>query len=159
LADFVEAHGIFNYVVELGGELRIKGKNLSGGKMKISIESPPNSEFETESFENIFSVDEGAITTSGSYRKYYESDGRKITHLINPLTGYPQQNELISVTVFAKDAITADAYDNALMLMGLNKAIQFVETRNDIKAYFIYRKADGTVADTASRDFYKMLNH
>jgi thiamine biosynthesis lipoprotein len=159
LADFLEAHGIFNYVVELGGELRIKGKNLSGEKMKIGIESPPKNEFETESFENILSVDHGAITTSGSYRKYYESEGKKITHLINPLTGYPQQNELVSVTVYAKDAITADAYDNALMLMGLNKALLFVENRNDIEAYFIYKKADGTIADTASRGFYTMLNH
>lgn len=159
LADFLEAHGIFNYVVELGGELRIKGKNLSGEKMKIGIESPTKNEFETESLENILSIDDGAITTSGSYRKYYESDGKKITHLINPLTGYPQQNELISVTVYAKDAITADAYDNALMLMGLNKALQFVENIKDIEAYFIYKKADGTIADTASQGFYTMLNH
>lgn len=158
LADFLETRGILNYVVELGGELRIKGKNLSGEKMKIGIESPPKEEFETESLENILSVDEGAVTTSGSYRKYYESKGKKITHLVNPLTGYPVQNELISVTVYAKDAITADAYDNALMLMGLNKALQFVKNRSDIEAYFIYKKADGTIADTASRGFYTMLN-
>ena len=159
LADFLETYGVFNYVVELGGELRVRGRNLSGEKMKIGIESPPKNEFETETFESILSIDKGAITTSGSYRKYYESNGKKITHLIDPLSGYPIQNELISVTVYAKDAITADAYDNALMLMGLNKALPFVKNRNDIEAYFIYKKSDGTIADTASRGFYTMLNH
>ncbi|MBO9683685.1 MAG: FAD:protein FMN transferase [Flavisolibacter sp.] len=159
LADFLETYGVSNYVVELGGELRVSGKNASGEKMKIGIESPPKNEFEAETFENILSIDKGAITTSGSYRKYYESNGKRITHLIDPLSGYPIQNELISVTVYAKDAITADAYDNALMLMGLNKALSFVENRNDIEAYFIYKKSDGTIADTASRGFYTMLNH
>ena len=99
----------------------------------------------------------GAITTSGNYRRYYESDGKKISHLINPKTGYSIQNELISVTVFAKDAITADGYDNALMAMGLKKALAFVEKRKDIAAHFIYQKTDGTIADTMSKRFRVLL--
>jgi len=65
---------------------------------------------------------------------------------------------LISVTVFARDAITADAYDNALMVMGLKRALQFVEKRKDLAAHFIYRTSKGAVADTASSRFYKLLN-
>jgi thiamine biosynthesis lipoprotein len=159
LAALLEQYGIKNYVVELGGEIRVKGrKQPSREKMKIGIESPLEDEFEQHPLQKIIELDKGAITTSGSYRKFYESDGQKITHLINPKTGYPHKNELISVTVYAKDAITADAYDNALMLMGLKKALAFVEKRKDLAAYFIYKDKNGTIADTASARFLKFKN-
>jgi thiamine biosynthesis lipoprotein len=125
--------------------------------MKIGIEAPGDNDFELSMISKIVAVDSGAITTSGSYRKFYESDGKKISHLIDPRTGYPAHNELISVTVYARDAITADAYDNALMVMGLKKALQFVEKRKDMAAHFIYRTSKGAVADTASSRFYKLL--
>lgn len=159
LADLLEQYNIHNYVVELGGELRVKGtRQPSGEIMKIGIESPSENEFENQSFNEIVKLNKGAITTSGSYRKFNESNGRKITHLINPKTGYPQNNELISVTVYAEDAITADAYDNALMLMGLEKALDFVEKRKNIAAYFIYKNNSGTIAAKASTAFLKLKN-
>lgn len=159
LATLLEHYGIHNYVVELGGEIRTKGrKQPSGEKFKIGIESPAKDAFEQQPLQKIITLENGAITTSGSYRKFYESNGKKITHLINPKTGYPQNNELISVTVYAKDAITADAYDNALMLMGLKQALAFVEKRNNMAAYFIYKKENGTIADTSSTAFLKLKN-
>ncbi|MBB4802607.1 thiamine biosynthesis lipoprotein [Flavobacterium nitrogenifigens] len=159
LADLLEQYNIHNYVVELGGELRVKGtKQPSGEKMKIGIESPSENEFDNQPFNEIVQLNKGAITTSGSYRKFHESNGRKITHLINPKTGYPQDNELISVTVYAEDAITADAYDNALMLMGLEKALNFVEKRKNIAAYFIYKNNTGTISTKASTAFLKLKN-
>lgn len=158
VASYLEAHGIRNYLVEIGGEIMVKGRKQPGGdKMKIGIEAPGDNDFELTMISRIVAVDSGAITTSGSYRKFYESEGKKISHLIDPRTGYPSQNELISVTVFARDAITADAYDNALMVMGLKKAMQFVEKRKDLAAHFIYRTSTGAVADTASSRFYKLL--
>ncbi len=158
LAALLEKHGIRNYIVEIGGEIRVKGrKQPSGEKMKIGIESPAEDEFENHLLQKIIELDAGAITTSGSYRKYYESKGEKITHLINPKTGYPHKNELISVTVYAKDAMTADAFDNALMLMGLKEALDFVEHRKDLAAYFIYKNAEGRIADTASSAFLKLI--
>jgi thiamine biosynthesis lipoprotein len=158
IAGFLEAHGIQNYLVELGGEIRVKGFKQPGGeKMKIGIEAPGEDDFQLSMISKVIAADRGAITTSGSYRKFYESEGKKITHIIDPRTGYPTQNELISVTVYASDAITADAFDNALMVMGLKKALQFVERRKDLAAHFIYRTATGAVADTASSRFYKLL--
>lgn len=158
IAGFLEAHDIRNYLVEVGGEIRVKGQKQPGNdKMKIGIEAPGENDFELSMISKIISVDSGAITTSGSYRKFYESEGKKITHLIDPRTGYPAQNELISVTVFAPDAITADALDNALMVMGLKKALQFTEQRKNIAAHFIYRTPGGKIADTASSRFYKLL--
>jgi FAD:protein FMN transferase len=159
IADFLESKGIKNYLVELGGEIRVKGrKQPSGEKMKIGVEAPPENEFEETTIQKTVSFDEGAITTSGSYRKYYESDGKKITHIINPKNGYPVQNELISVTVYANNAITADAYDNAIMLMGLKAGLSFVEKRKDIAAYFIYKDKEGNIRDSASSRFKKLMN-
>jgi FAD:protein FMN transferase len=157
LAVFFEKMGVENYVIELGGEIRAKGHKYPGNsKMKIGIESPGDDP-EVSLIEKVVWVDKGAITTSGNYRRYYESNGKKITHLLNPKTGYSLQNELISVTVYAKDAVTADAYDNALMAMGLEKAMAFVEKRKDIAAHFIYRKDNGTIADTMTKRFAVLL--
>jgi len=159
LAAFLESYGIKNYMVELGGEIRVKGrKQPSGEKMRIGIESPSEDPFGNHPLQKVLEMDEGAITTSGSYRRFYESNGQKITHLIHPKTGYPQANELISVTVYASDAITADAYDNALMLMGVEAAMAFVDKRPCLAAYFVYRNANGSVADTASLAFLKRMN-
>lgn len=157
LADFLEAKGIRQYLVELGGEIRVKGRKMPGNeKMSIGIEAPGD-ETAPALMEKIIWLEKGAVTTSGNYRRYHESQGRRISHLLDPHTGYPLQNELISVTVFASDAITADAYDNALMAMGLEKALRFVEQREELAAYFIYRKADGAIGDTASRQFARFL--
>lgn len=159
LATLLEQYDIKNYAVELGGEIRVKGRRQpSGEKMKIGIETPTENEFEQQPFQEIIALGKGAITTSGSYRKFYESNGEKITHLINPKTGYPQNNELISVTVYANDAITADAYDNALMLMGFKQALAFVEERKNLAAYFIYRNNKGTISHAASSAFLELKN-
>lgn len=159
VADFFEEKGIHHYLVEIGGEIRVKGrKQPENEKMKIGIEAPGDYDETSESvLQKIISLDNGAITTSGSYRKYHESNGKKFSHTIDPRTGFPIQNELVSVTVFAKDAITADAYDNVLMAMGLTKALEFVEQRNDMSAYFIYKKPDGTISDTASKKFNQLI--
>ncbi|MCC6287308.1 MAG: FAD:protein FMN transferase [Chitinophagaceae bacterium] len=159
IAGFFEQHAIHNYLVEIGGEIRVKGRKLpENGKMKIGIEAPGDYDETTPSIlQKIITLEDGAITTSGSYRKFHESNGKKFSHTISPKTGFPIQNELISVTVFASDAMTADAYDNVLLAMGLTRAIEFVEKRNDMSAYFIYKKADGTIADTASTKFRKLI--
>jgi thiamine biosynthesis lipoprotein len=156
LADFLEKKRIENYLVEVGGEIRVKGrKQPSGEKMSIGIESPSGNDADPFPIRKILRLDHGAVTTSGNYHKYYMMGSKKISHLIDPKTGYPLQNEMISVTVLAGDAITADGYDNALMGLGLEKAMRFVEGKKNMEAYFIYHKADGVVTDTATAGFYK----
>ena len=158
LAELLEKNKIKNYMVELGGEIKVKGgKKPSGEKFTIAIESPQKDEFMPSSFQKTLYASSGAITTSGNYRKFSEANGKKLSHLIDPISGKPLENELISVTVFAANAITADAYDNAIMLMGLKKGLEFVERRKELSAYFIYRKQNGSIADTASSDFYKFM--
>ena len=87
---------------------------------------------------------------------YYSSDSTVLS--IDPHTGYPIDNELISVTVYAKKAIIADAYDNALMIMGLKKAMQFVNKRKDMAAFFIYRDKNGAIVSATSKSFNALLN-
>lgn len=156
LANFIESKGIQNYIVELGGEIRARGRKQPGGEfMQIGIEQPSDNDDTSEPLQKIIKLENGAITTSGNYRKYISSGNKKFSHLMDPKTGYPIDNELISITVRASDAMSADGYDNALMGMGLKKALRFVRKHKELEAYFIFHKPDGTVTDTASAGFYK----
>jgi thiamine biosynthesis lipoprotein len=153
LAALLEQHHIHHYLVELGGELRVKGNKPGGEPFAIGIEGVISDELSPEPMRKVITPVNGAITTSGNYRKHHESGGRQISHIINPLTGYPVQNELISVTVYAKDALTADGYDNGLMAMGLSKALSFLAGRKDMGAYIVYRDKQGTIRDTVTASF------
>lgn len=158
VAGFMEKKNIGNYLVEIGGELRIKGRKQPGNTLlQIGIEAPAENSNEDQAIQKIIRLDHGALTTSGNFNKYHRSGGKTFSHLIDPKTGYSFQNELISVTVLAGDAITADGYDNALMGMGLKQAFGFMETHKDMEAYFIYRTAGGAIADTATQGFYQFL--
>ena len=157
VADFLLSKGVTSFVVEIGGELRIKGVKPDGSFTRIGIEGPALTKDGTPQIRHIAGIREGAITTSGNYRKFHQNGAKRITHLIDPKTGYPLENQMISVTVFAKDAITADGYDNALMAMDVQEALHFIETRDDLEAYFIYHRSDGSVADTLSRGFKEMI--
>lgn len=157
LASFLELHHIDTYLVELGGELRVKGRKPSGDRMRIGIETPNENSFDDPIIQKVLQIDSGAITTSGNYRAWHQRGGKKFSHTIDPRTGYPADNELISVTVFSNKAIIADAYDNALMLMGLKKATAFLEHRKDMAAYFIYRKPDGSIATASSKSFNALV--
>jgi thiamine biosynthesis lipoprotein len=157
MARFFESHLITNYIIEIGGEMRVKGTKQNKEPFRIGIESPGDANNVQLPMQQIISINSGALTTSGNYRKFHESGGKKVSHIIHPLTGKPVDNELISVTVYAADATTADGYDNALMLMGLKKAMRFVEKRKDLGVFFIYKNPDGSVADTASAIFKKLF--
>jgi FAD:protein FMN transferase len=152
LGEYLSQKGITDYMVEVGGEVVVKGINrVSNLPFKIGIETPDDRD--NLPLKKIVYLQSGALTTSGNYRKYRYSEGRKISHLINPKTGFSVDNEMISVTVWAKDAITADAYDNAFMGMGLKKTLEYLKKRKDIGAYLIYWKTDGSIADTSTIAF------
>ncbi|SMB87126.1 ApbE family lipoprotein [Hymenobacter roseosalivarius DSM 11622] len=158
LATLLERHRIRNYLVELGGEIRVRGRKWPGGeRWRIGIERPDTSAFEAPALQQIICLAAGAVTTSGNYRKFRQVGALKNAHLINPKTGYPFQNEMISATVVARDALTADAYDNALMGMGLTRALLFLRQHSELQAYLIYQRPDGTAADTATPGFQRLL--
>jgi thiamine biosynthesis lipoprotein len=160
LAALLERKRIRNYLVELGGEIRVRGRKQPGGElMRIGIERPDSSGWELPGMQRVIELAAGGVTTSGNYRKFRLQGATTRAHLIDPKSGYPFQNETISVTVVAPDALTADAYDNALMGMGVVKALAFLETHPDLQAYIIYQRPNGAVADTASQQFYRLLSH
>ncbi|MBD0367010.1 MAG: FAD:protein FMN transferase [Flavisolibacter sp.] len=160
LAALLEKKGIRNYLVEVGGEIRVKGRKQPGGEpFSIGIEAPSINELDAAPMQRVIHLERGGLTTSGNYRNYYLSGNKRITHLFDPKTGFPVQNELISVTVWAQDAITADAYDNALMVLGLEKSFRLLTNTKNLEAYFIYQKKDGTISDTATTGFYKLINN
>jgi thiamine biosynthesis lipoprotein len=157
ISNFLTSNNIHDYIVEVGGEVRVGGTKTGNTPFKVGIESPSRGDFSDQPMEKIVQLREGAITTSGNYRKYHESKGKKYSHIIDPRTGYSVQNSIISVTVYAKDATTADAYDNALMLMGVKNALKFVEARPQLAAFIIYANKNGSISDTASLRFRKLF--
>lgn len=158
LAELLMKKNIDVYMVELGGEIRVKGRKPDGHWMKIGIESPTKNQMDPNALQTTLQLKKGAVTTSGNYRKFVQAGNAKVSHLINPKTGFYLKNEMISVTVVAKDAISADGYDNALMGMGLSEALEFANRNKNIEAYIIYQQKDGTVADTSSNNFHKLSN-
>lgn len=153
LANFCEQRHVFNYVAEIGGELRIKGHKPDGKQFKIGIEAIDGNDINPGPLRKIIEPGDGAVTTSGNYRKHLEEGGRQISHIMDPKTGYPTQNEMISVTVWAKNGITADGYDNGFIAMGLKNSLRFLAGKTDIGAYIIYKKPDGGIADTVTAGF------
>ncbi len=157
VTEYVLRKGIESFVVEIGGEIRMKGPKPDGSPIKIGIEGPSGESGAEPIIKHVLSINEGAITTSGNYRKFLQKGSKKANHLINPKTGYPLDNSLISVTVYAKDAITADGYDNAIMAMDVKEALAFVSKTKDMEAYIIYHRNDGSIADTLSVGFKKLI--
>ncbi|MBS0027574.1 FAD:protein FMN transferase [Chitinophaga sp. 22321] len=138
LAALLERNGIRDYMVEIGGEVRCKG--LKNGKAwTIGIDNPlhPGQKEATVQLLN------RAATTAGNYRDHYEQQGKTLTHIINPLTGFSSPSALKSVTVFAADAITADGYDTAFMVMGLEATKRFLAKHTELDALLIYTAENG----------------
>jgi thiamine biosynthesis lipoprotein len=145
LASYLEGLGCENYMVEIGGEIRTRGTNPKGGFWRIGVDRPEYGNMVPgDQLQVIVSLHDRSLATSGNYRTFYEKDGMRITHSIDPATGYPKVSRLLSATILCKACITADAYATACMVMGLEKAKAFVEGLPQTDAYFIYGEEDGT---------------
>jgi len=141
---YFEQLGIQNFMVEIGGEVRTKGKNPKGETWRIGVDKPvEGNNVAGEDLQTIILLDNKAITTSGNYRKFFEENGVKYSHIIDPHTGYPYKNSLLSVTVIANDALTADGYDTGLMVLGLEGARELLKLHPELEAYMIYSDANG----------------
>jgi thiamine biosynthesis lipoprotein len=138
LSAYLESKGVNNYLVEIGGELKAKGKKYKDD-WKVGIDQPNENATERK-LEAVIALNDRALATSGNYRKFYEEGGQKFSHIIDPGTGYPAKQNLLSTTVLADDGITADAYATAFMIMGLERSKQFLSDNKDLKleVFFIY---------------------
>lgn len=156
LAKILENRNQQNYFIEVGGEIRAKGKNNRGTNWVIGIDEPTDSNNGVSSqrkLENYLKIDDKAIATSGNYRKFYIKDGQKYSHTIDPETGKPVQHNLLSATVVADNAAVADAYATAFMTMGVSKSLKFVEEHPDLnlEVYLLFENNLGRIERSYSR--------
>lgn len=145
ISEFLESKGIEHMLVELGGEGLACGWNLQKNQpWRIGILNP-NSAPDHQFFKAYVTLRDRAFTTSGNYFNFRIIDGRKFGHTIDPVSGYPVQNSLLSASVFARDCATADAWATAFMVMGTEKAIARVKSLPALDALFIYSTEDGNL--------------
>lgn len=149
MADYLEAQGITNMLVEIGGELVGKGVNEHGELWKIGINRPDEESAADELF-SIIALKDQALATSGNYRNFYERDGIRYSHTISPTTGYPVRHGLLSATVLAENCMLADAYATALMVMGTEEAIALQERLGNIEIFLIFNDEEGNLATYVS---------
>ncbi|MBN3520787.1 FAD:protein FMN transferase [Algoriphagus lutimaris] len=157
VADLLREKGINNYLVEIGGELVARGVNESGELWKVGVNRPEESANASDLF-SIIALQDKAMATSGNYRNFYVRDSIKISHTINPETGYPVEHNLLSATVLADDCMTADAYATALMVMGTEKAIALDEELEEIQIFLIYSDSNGDYQTFASPEIKPYLS-
>lgn len=143
IVDFLKAKGIVNMLVEIGGEGMACGINQKTKKpWEIGILDPASTR-DNLFFKAYASLKDKSFTTSGNYFNYREIDGKKYSHTIDPETGYPARKEILSASVFAADAITADAWATAFMVMGHERAIEILKSRSDLEGLIIYSNNEG----------------
>lgn len=141
---YLESHGISNYMVEIGGELRLRGFNPTGNKWTVGITKPNDDVACTQSeLEEVLSTTDISMATSGNYRNYYIKDGRKYAHTIDPHTGHPVQHSILSATVLASECAIADAYATSFMVLGIECAKEVLVRHPEMMAYLIYEDEGG----------------
>lgn len=138
VARLLESKGIRNYMVDIGGEVVVRGKNPRMNAWQIGINKPIDDSLSiNQELQTILAISDVGMATSGNYRNFYYKGGKKYAHTIDPRTGYPVQHSILSSTVIAKDCASADAYATAFMVMGLDSAKAFCEAHPELDAYFI----------------------
>ncbi|TVQ90904.1 MAG: FAD:protein FMN transferase [Bacteroidetes bacterium] len=135
---YLESQGVETYMVEIGGDLIAKGLKPDGTGWRIGLEKPARDMFASQEWDYLVELHNRAVATSGTTRKYFLEGGQRFSHTIDPKTGRPVTHNLLSVSVFADDAMTADAFATAFMVMGLEKSVEFIDARDDLQAFFIY---------------------
>ena len=137
VAGLLESKSVSNYMIEIGGEVRCKGINTRGRKWRIGIEEPTEERVSGQ-FQTIVELDSMSLATSGNYRKYWEDEtGQKVVHSIDPETGRPVISNLLSASIIAPNATTADALATACMIKGVANATRMLERFPDVEGYFI----------------------
>jgi len=145
LADFFDEKNVKNYLIEVGGEIIAKGKNAEKKPWRVGIDKPIENQ-EERVLEAVINLENAALATSGNYRKFYEKDGIKYSHTINPVTGYPVRHTLLSATVVTDNCALADAYATAFMVVGLEKSKEILIANPTLEALLIYANEDGTLS-------------
>jgi FAD:protein FMN transferase len=159
LAEFLEEKGISSYMVEVGGEIRTRGENLKNETWVIGVDKPQENIDVADRFQFILKLENAALATSGNYRKFWvdEQTGLKYSHTINPKTGYPAKNNLLSASIIAPTAMDADAYATLCMVIGLEECKNFLESKNELEGYLIYADEGGNWQEHITDGFQSFI--
>lgn len=154
VAECLESLGVENYMVEIGGEIAVKGVNQAGKPWGIGVTKPidDSTMMKTELYDVVYLKDV-AMATSGNYRQYYHKGGKKYSHTIDPRTGYPVRHNLLSASVFADDCMTADALATACMVVGLDSSLTMIESMQNVEGFFIYADSAGVFQTKTTSGF------
>lgn len=159
LARLLESKGVKNYLIDIGGEMAMRGVNQNGNSWQVGISKPDDDEdgVNREVEELIKPRKKCGMATSGDYRNFYIKDGKKYAHTIDPRTGYPAGQSMLSATILADDCMTADGYATAFMGMGVNESIKMAKSVPEIEYFIIYADEEGMQQITYSEGMLPYL--
>ncbi|NOY37654.1 MAG: FAD:protein FMN transferase [Chlorobi bacterium] len=158
VSGFLDDAGYRNYLVEIGGEIRARGTKGWNNPWKVGVDKPTDNNFiPGQNLQAILKLKDKALATSGNYRKFYIKNGVKYAHTINPKTGYPARNRLLSITVIADECIYADGYATACMVMGVEKSREFIKSKPGLEAYLVYSGDNGSYLTWESDGFSRYM--
>ena len=157
LADHLQMQGVENLLVDIGGEVFVSGKNPKGQKWTLGLNTPDEQSSYYDYAETVILSNKG-LASSGNYRNYHVVDGKKYGHEINPKTGFPELNDLLGVSVIAGTCMEADAVATALMIMGKDEALAFLDANINLDGILFFSDSDGYIISKQSNNFQKYLN-
>ncbi|MDD2316351.1 MAG: FAD:protein FMN transferase [Desulfobacterales bacterium] len=155
ICELIAEDGFDNYLVEIGGEVRASGRNSQGRPWKVGINTP-KSDAAVDDVYRIVALNNQAMATSGNYRNFFEMNGKRYSHVVDPRTGYPVDNAVISVSVSASSCAFADALATGLMVMGPDKGIELINGLENIECLMVVQNRDGSQTDFSSSGFDRM---
>lgn len=153
VSDYLASQGILNFMVEIGGEVRCSGRPAAERPAWTIGVTRPEEGAGARDFEALVNLSDQAMATSGNYRNFFEVEGIKVSHSINPKTGYPERNSLLSATVLAPTCTMADALATACMIAGVEGAQEMIEKLNNVEGLLIYGDEEGNYAQWKSDGF------
>jgi len=158
VAEYLESLGIKNYLVEIGGEVRTKGVNKHNKVWTVGIDQPIFDESASNrELQEIVSLKNASIATSGNYRQFYIRNNVMYSHTINPKTGYPVKHSILSASVIAPNCMTADAYATAFMVLGVEKAMEIANANSELETYLIFQNTDKSISIQMTKGFEKYI--
>jgi len=143
VSDFLKSKNIASFIVEIGGEVYANCKKPNGDNWSVGIEKPIDNKTSQNPLKAIAKLENLAIATSGNYRRFIIENGVKYAHHIDPKTGYPTKNNLLSASIFSQECISSDANATGILVMGLEKAKDFLSKHPQLQAYLIYSDENG----------------
>jgi thiamine biosynthesis lipoprotein len=157
ISKYLTNNKISQHIVDVGGEVYASGRKPDGQQWRVAIEKPSKDMYAEREYNSFVKLENKSIVTSGNYRKYVEEDGIRLSHTIDPKTGHSVSHNLLSVSVIAENATLADGLATAFMVMGKEKAEEFLKTHPEYDAIFIYSNSKGEIETSHTKNLDKIL--